>query len=581
MSANLVVQPGVSFEPEPSEPVMESLFQQYERVLVQNLLSSFALDFLLYDQHGGDVDTIHTVRQIGQDDQMTYKNKKNQVVYEQMGAYDSREYHQDPRYIEKNREVSAQKKAGTLVDAYTGERIPMNGKTDLDHVISAKEIHEDRGRVLAGIAGTDLANSDVNLQATNPHTNRSKKADSMDDFLERKGDEYTEEQKALMRKRDATARKAYKDRLARTYYTSPQFAKDLGAAATKVGASMGARQALGFVFAEMWFAVKEEFQAIEDKPFDLGDFLKSIGNGLKKGLERAKVKYKELFAKFLDGAIAGALASLTTTLCNIFFTTAKNVVRIVRQSYASLVEAAKVLFINPENYTFGERMRAVAKILATGASVVAGVVVSDVVASTGISTIPVIGDIVPSFCGAFVSGILSCTLLYFLDRSKTMNKLIKALDGLHTIETEVNYYRQQAEYFERYAAELDKIDLEQFKKEIAFYGNITTKLESAGSEEELNRILKEGTSGIQVMFQCNQCGECCRHVGLSPLYQYLDRGDGVCKYLVGNLCSIYESRPLVCRVDESYDAFFQSRMSKEEYYRLNYEACDKLKRKMI
>lgn len=83
------------------------------------------------------------------------------------------------------------------------------------------------------------------------------------------------------------------------------------------------------------------------------------------------------------------------------------------------------------------------------------------------------------------------------------------------------------------------------------------------------------------MFQCNQCGECCRHVGLSPLYQYLDRGDGVCKYLVGNLCSIYESRPLVCRVDESYDAFFQSRMSKEEYYRLNYEACDKLKRKMI
>ena len=498
MSANLVVQPGVSFEPEPSEPVMESLFQQYERVLVQNLLSSFALDFLLYDQHGGDVDTIHTVRQIGQDDQMTYKNKKNQVVYEQMGAYDSREYHQDPRYIEKNREVSAQKKAGTLVDAYTGERIPMNGKTDLDHVISAKEIHEDRGRVLAGIAGTDLANSDVNLQATNPHTNRSKKADSMDDFLERKGDEYTEEQKALMRKRDATARKAYKDRLARTYYTSPQFAKDLGAAATKVGASMGARQALGFVFAEMWFAVKEEFQAIEDKPFDLGDFLKSIGNGLKKGLERAKVKYKELFAKFLDGAIAGALASLTTTLCNIFFTTAKNVVRIVRQSYASLVEAAKVLFINPENYTFGERMRAVAKILATGASVVAGVVVSDVVASTGISTIPVIGDIVPSFCGAFVSGILSCTLLYFLDRSKTMNKLIKALDGLHTIETEVNYYRQQAEYFERYAAELDKIDLEQFKKEIAFYGNITTKLESAGSEEELNRILKEAitTAGI-------------------------------------------------------------------------------------
>ena len=33
----------------------------------------------------------------------------------------------------------------------------------------------------------------------------------------------------------------------------------------------------------------------------------------------------------------------------------------------------------------------------------------------------------------------------------------------------------------------------------------------------------------------------------------LDRWDGVCRYLQNNLCSIYEHRPLVCRIDENYE----------------------------
>ena len=81
------------------------------------------------------------------------------------------------------------------------------------------------------------------------------------------------------------------------------------------------------------------------------------------------------------------------------------------------------------------------------------------------------------------------------------------------------------------------------------------------------------------MFTCDKCGACCRNLTLSPIYQDLDRGDGVCKYLSGNLCSIYTERPLLCRVDESYYAFFDGVISKEEYYRRNYEVCDKLKKK--
>lgn len=80
------------------------------------------------------------------------------------------------------------------------------------------------------------------------------------------------------------------------------------------------------------------------------------------------------------------------------------------------------------------------------------------------------------------------------------------------------------------------------------------------------------------MYKCDKCGACCRNLTLSPLYKDLDRGDGVCKYLNGNLCSIYKMRPLLCRIDDSYEAFFKNLMSKEEYYKLNHTVCDKLKK---
>lgn len=50
----------------------------------------------------------------------------------------------------------------------------------------------------------------------------------------------------------------------------------------------------------------------------------------------------------------------------------------------------------------------------------------------------------------------------------------------------------------------------------------------------------------------------------------------MCKYLVGNDCSIYENRPLLCRIDESYDSIFSFFMTREEFYYINKKACKKL-----
>ena len=173
-------------------------------------------------------------------------------------------------------------------------------------------------------------------------------------------------------------------------------------------------------------------------------------------------------------------------------------VRIIRQSWASLVEATKILLFNPDFLPFGERFRAAAKIIATGASVVAGTMVGDLIAKTGVAAIPVVGDIVQTFCGTLVTGILSCSLLYLLDRNSAVNKIVQVLNSIPTVDDIVVYYRTQARLLEEYCAKLKGIDLAAFQKEVQSYSEAVSILEDAANEQELNFALRTVCKRLEI-----------------------------------------------------------------------------------
>ncbi|AKQ31378.1 MULTISPECIES: YkgJ family cysteine cluster protein [Acinetobacter] len=83
---------------------------------------------------------------------------------------------------------------------------------------------------------------------------------------------------------------------------------------------------------------------------------------------------------------------------------------------------------------------------------------------------------------------------------------------------------------------------------------------------------------MQKSFPCTQCGACCRHVTLSELTIYLDRGDGICRHhdTGTHLCTIYEQRPDVCRVDTYYEQHFKRQYTWGEFIELNLIACKQL-----
>ncbi|MDU9803556.1 YkgJ family cysteine cluster protein [Helicobacter pylori] len=68
-------------------------------------------------------------------------------------------------------------------------------------------------------------------------------------------------------------------------------------------------------------------------------------------------------------------------------------------------------------------------------------------------------------------------------------------------------------------------------------------------------------------FPCTSCGLCCKNItGIIELIGF-GAGNGVCK--------IYESRPLICRIDEAHKKLY-SHIPLKEFYAKNAEVCNAL-----
>ncbi len=83
----------------------------------------------------------------------------------------------------------------------------------------------------------------------------------------------------------------------------------------------------------------------------------------------------------------------------------------------------------------------------------------------------------------------------------------------------------------------------------------------------------------RVMFQCDKCGCCCCAVGTNPLYKEwiaeMEYADTM--ILVPNYVVFIMSAISFCNIDACYDIYFQNVLSRDDYYKINHVACEKLR----
>ncbi len=492
------------------ETVLESIFQEYEHVVFKSIITAFGLDLFIKDQYGGDVDTIHTVREIDADPRMHYKNTSNQESYENREVYSHKLVEGAGSNFQRIKHEARQKyyedpKQNTVQDAYEDKPLgflgrskghPTDKSAELDHVISAKKIHDDRGRVLSGLTAAELADSEDNLKWTNEHLNKSMNAEDIPDYIAAHP-ELPEDVKARMQDAYNQAKASYEKKIEKAYYfdfSNPQcrqFYKATALAARNRGLQMGVRQAIGFLMTDLWFSIKDAMQASDGT---VNGILNAASEGIKGAWDKIKVDYKEILEEFGEGFLSGVFASFTSTLCNTFLTITENTGKILREAWSSIVEATSIILFNDKQQYLCDRMTSSAKVLATGASMIIGTSIQTQITAK-LSETPIHKDlvnIISTFAGSLCTGILSVTFLFYIDNGPFTKFLVQ-------VNSEINCrLAEQNRMFKAYCADLRKIDTEKMIYEANCIYTLAQKLGKASDQNETSAMLQKTMKDLGV-----------------------------------------------------------------------------------
>ena len=292
---------------------------------------------------------------------------------------------------------------GTTTDGYTGERRDPNEKMELDHVIPLKELHEKGGFMLNPEEKKALGNDPDNLVYTEEKINR------------KKGDRPLEDQGLDGRRTRHIKKKADKS-VEKQIPKGLDFAQRAAGDGIKTGNRQGQQQALAFIVSELISAVFAEVKDVFENGWKGGDYNASWLENLKKRLKRVKRyllnRWKGIAESFGTGWFSGFLSATITALLNMFVRTSKNMVRIIREGFLSIMKAIKVLLFPPEGMSLRQAAHEATKVLATGLVVTGGIVVGEGIATN----LPILGSIIGPVLGGLISGLGSLFVIFMLDK---------------------------------------------------------------------------------------------------------------------------------------------------------------------
>lgn len=419
--------------------IQDARSECFQSIITALGLGSF---FAAYDRTGGNVDTIHNVRN------EVYATEKERWAYENRGEHDSRNTYADEAYKNVNKNASAQRKSQGLEDAYTGEQLNYHDTMDLDHVVPIKTIHDDRGRVLAEVDTTDLANTEENFASTHSTVNRSKQDKSTDEFseyldagrldrqnkineLQGKGSRTQKEQKKLdsllqlqkvdtekLKQKGDQAQRPIDQTINQKYYTSSKFVKATVKASSKEGLKMGAQQAVGIILIELMAGIFDEIKDAFKNGLMGKPLMKSISQRLKRLAKRLQSRWKSIIAGFTGGFITGFISGIITTVINVFKTTGRRLIRLIREGVFTLFSALKTVFFRPKGATYRQGFHEASKLLAAGGIVIGGIALEEVIEKL-VMSVPIlvpIASIVSIAIVGLISAILMSLAFYLIDK---------------------------------------------------------------------------------------------------------------------------------------------------------------------
>lgn len=262
-----------------------------------------------------------------------------------------------------------------IIDEYTGKELPKDGRTHLDHVVSAKEIESrsDAHLFMTADQRASTATADENLAFTAGSANQSKNDHKMEDWL-KKEDKKSKSTKAERFEIDEDLALTIDDK-ARKHVNSSinterfkKYSSELVKTGAKDAANMAAYSAIGAILREftqaLFAAVKEVFS--DSTKRNLKDIFCIFKSRMSNAVKDIKAKWKDILKGSFEAGFTAFLSNLVVFVINLFATTLKKVVSMIRAGFVSLVQAVKVIANPPVGMTKDEARYEAAKIMVAG-----------------------------------------------------------------------------------------------------------------------------------------------------------------------------------------------------------------------
>lgn len=357
-------------------------------------------------------------------------NKDGKIVTEYFNNIKKKEIEDKIPEGGKIKDGYTEKELGTKING----RIEKNVSIDNEHITSVKTIEEDPKNHLNAEGNTsedrlnyrvEIARNDKNLTLIEGNMNRSKNAEDLmkwsnstnkKDPTKTNGEFYGTKKELLEKEYKKSNDFIKKEQIKNQ--TKKQ-GKEITFTGAKEGAKMGLQQAVGIVLKELTESIFDEISDIYHNGFKdenkIGEtFFIVLKERLLKIGNRILSKWEDVVKAFGDGFFSGFLSNLVTVIINMFVTTGKRVVRIIREGFFSLLKALKLLFFPPENMTLKEAAHEATKLIVAGLAISGGILLEQYM-ETLLKSIP-FADMISTVIVGIITGLGTSLLVYLIDK---------------------------------------------------------------------------------------------------------------------------------------------------------------------
>lgn len=348
----------------------------------------------------------------------TKLNARKSIYAKERDKYERKDYvpHAATKSM-KNVKLKNTNNDGLIKDVYTGNHIEP-GVVDVDHVISAKEIHNDYGFMLSKKQKAEIGADRDNFKTIHQSLNRSKGSKSLAVFSveknldKRRINPIINKSKRFKEKHEPSLGDQA------VYYT-----KNMTEAGIEQTLDVGKHALIGEIIYSIIKNTLHEFTELlkKLKYTTISDYIKNTVDGLKQIFIKVAKDLKDIINNTMDAMASNFISVIITTIINIFVTTCKRVVRMIKEGVLFILKAANIIIFTPDGMTRSEAFDLAVKMISSGLIAISGIALEELIRDKIVACNPLlaasgIADHVAGFISGLITGLLIALVFSLLDK---------------------------------------------------------------------------------------------------------------------------------------------------------------------